>query len=195
MNPDFAKALVAIASELKNPAFDSTNPHYRNKYASLAGARNTITPVAAKHGVSVLQELTSDESGVSCETVLVHLSGEERKCGRLHLPAAKHDPQGFGSAATYARRYSLLAAFNIVGDDDDDAEAATKTANDPPPQKTRKASEKQIAMIRFKLDQAGYPEKEFLTKARLTTLEEITADRVDGALKFISEYVDERGVP
>lgn len=134
MNADFAKALVNIAMELKNPGFDSTNPHYKNRYASLAGARNTIVPIAAKHGVAHLQELTSDAEGVSCETVLVHVSGEERKCGALHLPAAKHDPQGFGSAATYARRYSLLAAFGVVGDDDDDANEGSKAYSERPTQ-------------------------------------------------------------
>jgi hypothetical protein len=45
--------------------------------------------------------------------------------GKLHVPAAKHDPQGYGSALTYARRYSLMAACGIAPEDDD-GNAATK---------------------------------------------------------------------
>jgi len=49
----------------------------------------------------------------------VHESGEMLECGILHVPAAKHDPQGYGSALTYARRYSLMAACGIAPEDDD----------------------------------------------------------------------------
>jgi hypothetical protein len=56
---------------------------------------------------------------VTVETVFVHESGEMLECGKLHVPAAKHDPQGYGSALTYARRYSLMAACGIAPEDDD----------------------------------------------------------------------------
>ena len=46
--------------------------------------------------------------------------------GKLHVPAAKQDPQGYGSALTYARRYSLMAACGIAPEDDD-GNAATKS--------------------------------------------------------------------
>jgi len=53
------------------------------------------------------------------ETVFIHESGEMMECGKLHVPAAKQDPQGYGSALTYARRYSLMAACGIAPEDDD----------------------------------------------------------------------------
>src|SRR5690606_15940048 len=37
----------------------------------------------------------------------------------LNVPASKMDAQGFGSACTYARRYSLQSAFGVAPDDDD----------------------------------------------------------------------------
>jgi len=43
------------------------------------------------------------------------------------VPAAKQDPQGYGSALTYARRYSLMAACGIAPEDDD-GNAATRKA-------------------------------------------------------------------
>jgi hypothetical protein len=61
------------------------------------------------------------------ETVFVHESGEMLECGKLHVPAAKQDPQGYGSALTYARRYSLMAACGIAPEDDD-GNAASRQA-------------------------------------------------------------------
>jgi hypothetical protein len=51
--------------------------------------------------------------------VFLHESGQTIRSGKLHVPAAKQDPQGYGSALTYARRYSLMAACGIAPEDDD----------------------------------------------------------------------------
>lgn len=120
-----AMALAKAQLELKNPGFDSTNPHFRNKFASLAAVRNAVVPILAKHGISVLQSLTTSDGMIGCQTVLLHSSGQSLAFGPLYLPATKPDAQGYGSAATYARRYSLMAVAGVVGDDDDDANAAT----------------------------------------------------------------------
>jgi len=61
------------------------------------------------------------------ETVLIHESGEILECGTLHVPASKQDPQGYGSALTYARRYSLMAACGIAPEDDDGNSASRRT--------------------------------------------------------------------
>jgi hypothetical protein len=53
------------------------------------------------------------------ETVFVHESGEMLECGIVHFPATKKDPQGYASALTYGRRYSLMAACGIAPEDDD----------------------------------------------------------------------------
>jgi hypothetical protein len=71
------------------------------------------------NGIALIQRNSLDDAGVTVETVFVHESGEMLECGKLHVPAAKHDPQGYGSALTYARRYSLMAACGIAPEDDD----------------------------------------------------------------------------
>jgi hypothetical protein len=60
------------------------------------------------------------------ETVFVHESGEMLECGIVHFPAVKHDPQGYASALTYARRYSLMASCGIAPEDDDGNAASKK---------------------------------------------------------------------
>jgi hypothetical protein len=120
-----AKALAAAQAEMANPSFDSQNPHFRSRFASLASVRNAVVPVLARHGIAMCQDLTSLDGGIGCTTILTHESGQQMTFGPLRMPATKPDAQGFGSAATYARRYALMAVAGVVGDDDDDANAAT----------------------------------------------------------------------
>jgi len=123
-----AAALAKAQAEMPNPKFDSQNPHFRSKFASLTSVRNAVVPVLAKHGISMTQNLetTGDWKGIACTTVLRHESGESLSFGPLAMPTEKPNAQGFGSAATYARRYSLMAACGVVGDEDDDANVAVE---------------------------------------------------------------------
>lgn len=122
---NIAKALAAAQAEMSNPAFDKQNPHFRSKFASLAAVRNSVVPVLAKHGIAVTQSIETSGNSVSCYTALWHESGESLHFGPLTMPASKPDAQGIGSAATYARRYALMAVAGVVGDEDDDANEAT----------------------------------------------------------------------
>lgn len=121
---EIAAALAKAQCEMTNPSFDAANPHFKNKFASLAAVRNSVVPVLAKHGISLMQNLTTAEGVVSCETILTHASGQQIRLGPLTLPVSKEDAQGYGSAATYARRYSMMAVAGVVGDADDDGEGA-----------------------------------------------------------------------
>ena len=122
---ELATALAAAQAEMANPRFDKVNPGFRSKYASLAAVRDAVVPVLSRHGIAVVQNLTSTEGGIACTTLLLHKSGQQIQC-TLALPANKQDAQGLGSAATYARRYLLMAMTGVVGDEDDDGNAASK---------------------------------------------------------------------
>lgn len=77
------------------------------------------------NGIALVQKQHPHDGGVSVETIFIHESGEQLSAGVLTVPAAKQDPQGYGSALTYARRYSLMAACGIAPEDDD-GNAASK---------------------------------------------------------------------
>lgn len=111
----FVKAKRSFGPALK----DKTNPHFKSKYADLGACLEAVEGALLENGIAVLQDTFEDSTGVTVETVLLHESGQERRCGRLHVPAAKQDPQGYGSALTYARRYSLMTACGIAPEDDD----------------------------------------------------------------------------
>ena len=122
---NIAKAFVAAKREFAPALKTSTNPHFKSKYADLAGCMEAVNEALLNHGIALYQETSQDDRGVTVETVFLHESGEILRGGKLHVPAAKQDPQGYGSALTYARRYSVMAACGIAAEDDD-GNAATK---------------------------------------------------------------------
>jgi len=123
---NIASALVRAQRGFAPALKTSTNPHFRSKYVDLAGCIEAVVDALNSAGIALIQRTSEDSTGVTVETVFVHESGETLECGKLHVPAAKQDPQGYGSALTYARRYSLMAACGIAPEDDD-GNAASKT--------------------------------------------------------------------
>lgn len=119
-----AGAFAAAQAEMHNPAFDSANPHFKSKFASLAAVRNAVIPVMAKNGICVAQDLTNLEGAMSCVTILTHSSGQQMRFGPLIIPTSKSDAHGIGSASTYAKRFALMAVMGVAGDDDDDGNAS-----------------------------------------------------------------------
>lgn len=120
----FIKAQKEFAPALKT----STNPHFRSKYVALDGCIEAVLDALNNNDIGLLQVTHDSDTGVMVETVLIHSSGEQMSGGKLFVPATKLDAQGFGSALTYARRYSLMATCGIAPEDDD-GNAASKPIN------------------------------------------------------------------
>jgi hypothetical protein len=116
-----AAAFVAAKRGFTPVLKTETNSHFKNKYADLAVCLEAVNNALLENGIAVYQETFDVQDGVTVETCFLHESGEMLRMGKLHVPASKHDPQGYGSALTYARRFSLMAACGIaaVGEDDD----------------------------------------------------------------------------
>ena len=121
---NIATALVKAKKDFAPAMKTSTNPHFKSKYADLAACVEAVDDSLLKNGIVMYQETSEDATGVTVETVFLHETGEMIRCGKLHVPAAKQDPQGYGSALTYARRYSMMAACGIAAEDDDGQAAA-----------------------------------------------------------------------
>lgn len=120
-----ASALLKARKEFGPALKDKTNPAFRSKYADLSACLEAVEVPCTNAGIFLYQETFEDATGVTVETVFLHETGEFLRCGKLHVPASKQDPQGYGSALTYARRYSLMTACGIAPEDDD-GNAATK---------------------------------------------------------------------
>lgn len=121
-----AKALLNVQRQMLPAARDATNPFTKSRYATLnsvmAASRDALldngiwlcqcpVPVEAPGAIGLMTKLTHTESGQWQSSLTV-------------VPLPRADPQGMGSAITYARRYALTAMLGLVTEDDD-GEAAS----------------------------------------------------------------------
>jgi hypothetical protein len=106
-----------------------------------------------KNGLSVVQIPGFDANDVWLETMILHSSGESLS-GRYPLRPSQQTPQGYGSALTYARRYSLAAMVGVVADEDDDGNAASQRGNYEPPARPAPKAEDKTAAAKSYVDEA-----------------------------------------
>ncbi len=117
-------ALLECQKTIANAPKDETNPHFRNKYATLESVLESVKPIANKNKLVIVQSCGKDSEGHFLKTTLIHESGELID-SQVYLVLDKQNMQGLGSAITYARRYSLAGLF-AIGQADDDGNAASQ---------------------------------------------------------------------
>lgn len=122
-----AGALAKAQAEIEGASKDSTNPHFKSKYADLASVWDACRKPLSKYGLSVVQLPRAEGANVTVTTLLLHNSGEF--IGEtLTVQAQDGKPQSVGSALTYCRRYGLSTVVGIAPEDDD-GEAAQGRAS------------------------------------------------------------------
>jgi hypothetical protein len=129
---ELAKALCKAQATIDGAKRDSTNPHFKNKYADLASVWEACRDALAANGLSVAQFGVRNEGEWVLVTELLHASGESRR-GAIPLLNGKGDMQGLGSALTYARRYGLAAMVGVSPEDDDGNASTAKRSEVKPP--------------------------------------------------------------
>lgn len=118
-------AWIKAKEEMGNVCeYDSKNPHFKNRFASLEATLTKINPIFARHELALSQW----PAGNQLINRLEHSSGQWIMSS-YDISAIKKDPQQMGSAITYARRYCAQAIAGICGGEDDDAEMAMQTSN------------------------------------------------------------------
>jgi hypothetical protein len=119
--PALLKAQKAITFAIK----DAKNPQFKSTYADLSSVIDATKPALNDAGICFIQmPAPSDQGCLALTTRLIHESGEWIE-STATCPLQKHDPQGYGSALTYLKRYSLASAVGLY-QDDDDGNAASK---------------------------------------------------------------------
>jgi hypothetical protein len=114
-----APALLAAQKATIFAKKDATNPHFKSRYADLPAVIEAVKPALNNSGIVYIQSASpSDDGRLHLTTTLMHESGEWVS-DTLVMPLPKQDPQGYGSAMTYARRYALAAITGVYQDDDD----------------------------------------------------------------------------
>lgn len=150
---ELATALAKAQAEIKAAAKSSENPFFKSKYADLSAVWEACKAPLSKHGLSISQHPGAMNGEVTVETVLMHASGEWI-ASTLAMRPTKGDPQSFGSAVTYARRYALAAVVGVVTDDDDGNAASgdhggSRNGHTPAPAKAEPKPEAKSPKVRL----------------------------------------------
>jgi len=172
-----AKALPELESAKKNKA----NPAFKSKYADLAAVIEALEPIR-KHGLWYRQVLHESAEGVNVETIYIHEGGDTLSAGSLYMPATKRDAQGFGSALTYARRYSLQSAFGLATEDDD-GNAAVKSA----PAVSQPISAAEWGIITDLIAQTSTDAKAFCEAFKIASVKDLLASDFDRARAMLNK--------
>ncbi len=122
-------ALAKAQREMSHAVKDSTNPHFKSRFADLASVWQACREPLSKNGLAVTQTMDLAGERQILVTTLGHSSGQWIK-SIMPLPIQKTGPQEIGSCLTYCRRYALAAMVGVY-QDDDDGEAATKQSREP----------------------------------------------------------------
>lgn len=130
---DLAAALAKAQGQMENASKDSTNPHFKSKYADLASVWDACRKALSENGLSVIQPAGGGPETVTVTTRLMHTSGQWIE-ESITMKPMQMTPQGIGSTVTYCRRYALASMVGVAPDEDDDGNAASQ----PSPQSYEK---------------------------------------------------------
>ena len=133
---ELATALNKAQSEMSGAKKGKVNPFFKSKYANLEEVISCAKEALFNNGLSVSQFPVTQDNKAGVTTLLMHSSGEFIE-DTLLLTCAKNDPQGMGSAITYARRYAYQSVLGIPSEDDDgnNASKPAKPTYTAPPAK------------------------------------------------------------
>ena len=186
-----AKALPELESAKKNKA----NPAFKSKYADLAAVIEALEPLK-EHGLWYRQHVHESAEGVMIETLYLHESGEQLSAGCLFMPAAKRDAQGFGSALTYARRYSLQTAFGLATEDDDgNAASKRNVANDANGHAPERINDAEWAMLVQLIETTGTDTAKLCQAYKAGSLREFTTAQFADAKRILEKRLANKKEP
>ena len=120
---ELINALTKVQTEIQHASKDAINPYFKSEYATLEQVITQVKKPLNDNGIYFQQIAHPSEIGACVETVF-YGHGSSLSTGQILIPADKRDAQGFGSALTYAKRYSLSFACGIGHQKADDANRA-----------------------------------------------------------------------
>ena len=118
---DLAKVLLNVQRTVQPVTKDAENPFTKSWYASLNSVMDACRDALIENGIWLCQYPVPVEqpNSLGLVTKLTHAESGQWQSSLAVVPLPKADPQGMGSAMTYARRYALTAMLGMVTEDDD----------------------------------------------------------------------------
>ena len=171
--PELFTALAKMQGEVENATKGSVNPHFKSRYADLAEVLNTVRPVLAANGLSVVQSPSFDGTVAHVTTTIAH-SGGGYIYGTMSCVPAKQDGQGIGAATTYLRRYSLAAVCGIAQEDDD----GNTAAHNKPAIVHPLITSAEVTRIKEAIETLAIDQEAFLKHYGVKSIGQLTTDKI-----------------
>lgn len=166
---EIATALAKAQGQMNAASKDSTNPHFKSKYADLASVWQACREPLASNGLSITQTMDMAGEKQILVTTLYHSSGQWIK-SLMPLPMCSK-PQETGSVLSYFRRYSLASMCGVY-QSDDDAEIVQSSHRAP---QVSVISEEQCAELDDLLSSVPEAKQWILERFRIGSVYEIQA--------------------
>jgi len=115
---EIAPALILAQSQMGGAVKGAANPFFKSKYSDLTSVMQAVSVPFASNDLCFIQGAEYSEGRIAVATRIIHKSGQWIE-STIELPAVKNDPQAYGSAVTYAKRYGLQAMAGVPSIDDD----------------------------------------------------------------------------
>lgn len=123
------EAFLAAQSEMGKLVKNAKGNY--NEYATLAAVTGIVIPALNKHGLALMTFFEGIKDDVpTLVNQISNAAGDHIDQKYPIVCMQRNDPQKFGGAVTYARRYSLMAMVGLAPEDDD-GEAASKPGPRP----------------------------------------------------------------
>ena len=125
MTKTLMTAIASAVAQMADPKKNASNPHFKNTYADLGEVLGCIEKPLADNGLLLLQlPMLRNNDKCVLNTQLIHIESGDHIEYDYPLRPVKEDPQMYGSAISYARRYTIKSMFGMF-DVDDDSETAS----------------------------------------------------------------------
>ena len=134
---ELIKALAIFNDVCKPIVKDANNPFFKSKYASLDHIQSHIKEPLKIAGLVVIQRNIYDGQ-LFVETKVIHADSGEFEISVFPVIVQKNDAQSYGSAVSYAKRYSLSGLLNLIIQDSDDDGNSASDNNESSGNKTQK---------------------------------------------------------
>lgn len=117
---ELAKSMICVQQELVPALKDGVNDYTGSSYATLKSVMEVSRAILLSQGIWLTQyPVPASNGNLGLVTKIVHAASGQWQSSLIEMPLSKVDPQGYGSAITYARRYGLSALIGIITEDDD----------------------------------------------------------------------------
>lgn len=127
-------ALLTAQRSIQVITKNQFNPFHKKNYADITAVNEECVPKLNEVGIVVIAPILKLDDGEYIETCLLHAeSGEYINSLTKIIAKEQNNPQAYGAAITYARRYGLVSLLNLSVEDDDGNTASGKTTPQPAP--------------------------------------------------------------